>query len=246
MMIGKSALQQLPSYGPKPRASDRPWSFSQLDAFETCPRKWAEESLWRRFKQPKGAAQSEGDDTHLALKKRCANGKPLPLRLRQHERAVSALLNRIPDAEIAAEERIGINPNGDPVDFFAPDVWCRGVIDLIAYNEALGVALVVDWKTGKVRPKYDQLDLMALLVQSLIPSIKRIGALFYWTRDPKAMAETKRSYALDDMPRMWMGFLERNATFQEAVRKEDFPPKPNFLCAKFCPVASCEHHGIRQ
>lgn len=236
MTTTKPVPQQHSSNG---RSGDRPWSYSQLSAYEMCPRKWAAETLHKSVKRVEGDQQNYGKDVHAALEKRAKTRTPLPLDLKHHEPNVAGLLNMIPGGQVLAEVKIGINREYKPCGFFDDDVWCRGVIDLICHDDQK--ALIVDWKTGKIRPDYDQLDLMAALTVCLVPTIEKVVGAFYWLKGRKT---SHKIYTPDDTDCIWEGFERRVETFQEAIREQDFPPRQNFLCRKWCPVTGCEHHGI--
>ena len=58
------------------------WSFSRLNGFETCPKKFWHTSVRKDVKEGESEAMRYGKMVHKALEKRVANGKPLPLSLR--------------------------------------------------------------------------------------------------------------------------------------------------------------------
>lgn len=137
-----------------------------------------------------------------------------------------------------AEVRIGINRDFEQTGYFDNDVWCRAVIDLIIYDEDR--ALIVDWKTGKVKPDFSQLDVMAAMTKCLIPSLRKVVGLYYWLKGKRI---TKKVYNEPDFKEAWHDILPRVRRFQAMVRAEDFKPTPNFLCRNYCRVTTCEYHG---
>jgi len=181
---------------------------------------------------------SYGKDVHKSLELRVKRNKALPLDLRHHEAAVEKFITSVPSGQALTEVRIGIDKAFNPVDFFSESVWCRAVVDLIVYND--DVALIVDWKTGKVRPDFDQLDLMAAMAYCLIPSLKGVVGKFYWTKEKDT---TSKKYPASEVREIWRNFLPRVARFQQAIRDEEFPARANFLCYKFCGVSACKHCG---
>lgn len=230
-----NAPQQHSSSGP---SFVRAWSYSQLSAAELCPRKWASESFYKTIRQTEGSEQNYGKDVHKAFELRAAKGVKLPLDLQHHEPNIAKLLS-IVKGERVVEQRIAINQAFEPTGFFDSDVWCRAVIDLMDYDE--NRALIVDWKTGKIRPDFDQLDLMAAMTQCLVPSLKKIVGAFYWTKERKV---STRSYPAASISGIWAKFMPRVERFQDMVREQDFPAKPNFLCRRHCGVSACPHWGV--
>src|SRR5215471_18142865 len=61
---------------------DRPrpfaWSYSALNNFETCPKKFYEVQVAKNVKEPKGEALNWGDAVHAAMAKAVIHRSPLP------------------------------------------------------------------------------------------------------------------------------------------------------------------------
>jgi hypothetical protein len=136
---------------------------------------------------------------------------------------------------------MGMRRDFSPCDFFAKDVWFRGVPDYLALNHETGVARVGDWKTGK-SSRYadtDQLELMAAMVMQHYPSIQKVkGALVFLVADDVVQAEYTRSQ-LPEILSKWGG----QASMIEAVMdKGVVSARPSGLC-KFCLVTPdvCPH-----
>jgi hypothetical protein len=231
-----NAVQQHGSPGIR---TDRAWSYSQLKSFELCPKNWAAYTYYKNVRDKDNDFTTYGKDVHKALELRVKKDKPLPLDLKHHEAAVQRFVSSVPNGRAMTEVRIGIDKAFNQVDFFASTVWCRAVIDLIVYND--DVALIVDWKTGKVRPDFDQLDLMAAMAFCLIPTLKGVVGKFYWTKEKDV---TSKKYPAAEIKNIWQGFLPRVARFQQSIRQEEFPARPNFKCRSFCGVSACQHHSM--
>jgi hypothetical protein len=71
---------------------------------------------------------------------------------------------------------MGLTENLEACDFYASDVWFRGIADLVILDDE--VATVVDYKTGKSSKYADkgQLELMALALMARYPQIKKVRA----------------------------------------------------------------------
>ena len=100
------------------------------------------------------------------------------LSLALQRKALTSLRDRKGDK--LCEIKLGITENLEACDFYAKDVWFRGIADLVILDDDL--AWVVDYKTGKSAKYADkgQLELMALGVFAKYPQIKtvRAGLLF--------------------------------------------------------------------
>jgi hypothetical protein len=240
MTMKQQQTSQPSSSGKKSRP--KAWSYSQLSAFELCPKKWAAENLYKNVRQTEHPSAAEGKAVHKAFEDYAIKRKPLPLHLRHHQAKVDRLISALPGAEVVAEQRLAINIRREPVDWRSRDTWCRSIIDLMVHTDE--VAVVIDWKTGRPKPDYDQLDLMVAMAQVVVPTLKRAAGLFYWTQSKST--DKKRYDSPQEILEVWERFEPRVERFQTAVLRENFPPQRNFLCKAHCPVEGCKYHGMSQ
>jgi len=126
-----------------------------------------------------------------------------------------------------------------PTKFRAKDVWVRGIADLVILNGEK--AWIVDYKTGSAKyPDKGQLELMALMVFEHYPEVQEVkAALVFLLHD----VVIKAGYSRDDMFMMWKKWDGKAALLQGAFDNDNWPPKPNGLCRKWCPVKHCEYCG---
>jgi hypothetical protein len=141
---------------------------------------------------------------------------------------------------ILVEQKLAINDKFGACPWRNKEAWYRGVADVI---KLVGeVALVIDWKTGKILDDSQQLALMAACVFAHHPKIVAIRAEFIWLKDDCTTGATiKRG----DMPGFWKGIWPRIETLQRAHERGDYPANPGKLCRSWCPVVKCAHHGER-
>lgn len=212
------------------------WSFSMLEAFGICPRKYKAERIDRSIKEAPNQQRDYGQEAHKAFENRLLKGKQLPLDLRHHEENL---------AKIAAapgkgypEQKLGITAEYKPTGFFDDDVWCRGIVDYLKTNG--DHAVLIDHKFGKMKHDPAQLRLCSALVLATLPEIMTIQAAYYWAKSKKFTKTTVTRY---DIPNVWNEFLPRVNKMKEAYRDEEFPARPCFLCRNHCQVTGCEHHG---
>lgn len=212
------------------------WSYTALTSFETCPRKHYHTRIAKDVPDPPGAEAQWGTRVHKYLEDRIKLGTPLPESTRQYEPYAQRIANTRGD--VITERKVAVTKDLKPTDFFAEDVWCRGIFDLTIVRE--DHVIILDWKTGKRRPGSDQLDLFAALARQLHPEASRITTGFVWLKAQKIDKETWRPCDLDDV---WAGFVRRATRLEQAVETNSFDPKPNGLCRRYCPVRSCLYHG---
>lgn len=217
------------------------WSWSKLSAYETCPHQYYRMSVKKDVKGEETEALKEGNAVHEALAK-VVEGHELPSKYRHLEVWVDRLRLRpeqqAPSELYLAECKMAIREDFSLCGYFDKDVWYRGVADLI---KIVGrVALVVDYKTGKIKEDGTQLALMAQCVFSKYPDIERIRSEFVWLKED---ATTRADFTRDDMPKIWAKLLPRVDRLKVAHETNTFPPKQGGLCNKWCLVKDCAFNG---
>jgi CRISPR/Cas system-associated exonuclease Cas4 (RecB family) len=213
------------------------WSYSSIKTFEQCPRKYYHLKVVKDVVEDKSVT-TYGSELHTACEEYVRDGKPLPGQFSFVKSALDNLKNR--PGKILCEYKMGLTEDLQPCDFFAPNVWWRGVIDLLILDGE--IARIVDYKTSKNTKYADtgQLELMALAVFKHFPDIRKVkaGLLFVVAKEfPKA------NYSVDDQPRLWEKWLSEYKRMEVAYKRDVWNAKPSGLCKKHCPVLSCSHNG---
>ena len=215
------------------------WSFSALNAFETCPKKYWHEKIGKTVKEKKSSAADYGVMAHKKFENRLLKGTKLPLDLRHHEIKLAKLAKA--PGEGMPEQKLAINDRFQPTGFFDRDVWCRAIIDYAKHNGRH--ILIIDHKFGKMNTKpsrFDQVDLMAGMIVCHLPEVETLTGAYYWAKEKKFMS---KKYRVDDMPQVWANFLPRVNAMQDAIANDEFPARPSGLCKNYCSVKTCPHCG---
>jgi len=245
-----------------------PWSHSSIEQFHTCPRKYEELKVLRNFQDEKNPASLWGDEVHKAFEKwirHVVELKPLvgvegaiadaelhnvlPVSMQQYVPYLRQFVIR--PGTTLAEQQYAITRELKPCDFFAPDVWGRGIIDVLTLDG--NVADVDDHKTGKNR-KVDmqQLIIFAILTFYHHPQIDTVRTRFHWLQ---LGAVDERVFYRHQIPELWGGYpanahrdaweglVARLERYAKAFHLGVFPPKKSGLCRKFCAVKTCEYWG---
>lgn len=217
---------------PKPFA----WSYSKLKNYETCPKRHHHVDVLKDIKEEESEHISYGNAVHKALAEAISGTNPLP----KPFEGLGPWVDRVTrtDGIILVEQQLAITKDLNSTEWFAKNAWYRGIADVI---KIVGpVAVVIDWKTGKIQEDGVQLALMAQCVFAHHPSIEKIRTEFVWLKED---ATTRADFTRADMVGVWAGLLPRVKTLEDAYSGGNFPPKPGYLCRRFCPVTSCPHHG---
>lgn len=216
------------------------WSYSSIKTFEQCPKKYFHLKVAKDVKDEPGEAADYGTAVHLAAEEYIRDGKPIPEKF-AFMRPIVERLAALP-GEKHAELKLGIRKDFSPCDFFAKDVWWRGIADLLVVDGHR--AWCVDYKTGKNARYADtkQLDLLAGAVFSHFPEVTTIkSSLIYVVSGnliPKKHVITERSQYL-------AVFNEQLDRLDAAMENGVWNAKTSPLCG-WCPVTTCEHWKPRR
>lgn len=217
----------------------KPWSYSALTAYETCPRRYELTRVSRTVKEPQTEATIWGNQVHKALELYAKGEKPLPEDLKKYERYVNKILSY--EGKRVIEERIALDKNFRPTKWMAKDVWVRGIIDIGVVGSEK--AYLLDWKTGKRKPDMDQLKLFAALAFAVYPWIEKVTTGFIWL---KTKEFDKEMFTREQLPEIWDEFMPRLNRLAISFRDDKWTPKPSGLCKNWCPVGrtNCEFCGV--
>lgn len=215
------------------------WSHSALKDFESCARKYHEVRVLKRYPFEKDEKQLYGEEVHKAAELYVKDGTPIPEKFAFIQPILDSLIAK-PGRKLA-ELQMALTVDLKPTDWFAKDVWVRGIADLLILDDDSLTAYVVDYKTGSNKyPDEDQLVLMSLMVFAHHPHIRRVNsALLFVVKDDMR----KKTLSMDEAEYHWWKYRERTAKLEAAYESGVWNPNQSGLCRRHCPVVSCEHNG---
>jgi len=219
----------------------KPWSFSSIKTYETCPRKYMAEKVTKEVPYTDTEATIYGKDIHKACEDFIQDGTPIPEKYAFIRPVMTSIQQMSGDKFV--EQQVGIAKHGDSLvacEFDSDDVWFRGIADLVIIDG--DTAKIIDYKSSKNAKYADtrQLALMAAAIFLKHPEVKTIkGGLLFFVCN----AFIKANYTVD---RRFDIFAQLDGTLQQrdvSYATGVFNPKPNALCKKWCKVYSCPHNG---
>lgn len=223
----------------KSRAKEWAWSYSKLKNYEVCPKRMYEVDIAKSYveaQDPDGPL-AWGNRVHDALKHALTTpGNVLPKEMAMYQRWVDRV--KAGSGQLFVEQKYAINRMFQKTTYFANDVWYRGIGDVVRVNG--DIALVLDWKTGKILEDSIQLMLMAQCLFSHFPALKYVRSEFVWLKDDCTSPEL---FSRQEVADQWIGLLDRVNSMEQAALTMNYPPKPGRLCRSYCPVTSCPFHG---
>lgn len=233
-------------YNKSPTKPKVVWSYSSLKQFDTCPRQYQHIRVLKDIKDEGNEATIYGKEMHLAAEEYIRDGKPIPEKFKFIEAPLN-VVNAWPGQKLC-EYKLALREDLTPCDFFAKDVWWRGVADLIVISEDGTKARVIDYKSSKNTKYADmgQLDLLAAAVFIHFPKVMTIQAALLFLVCNEMVPAIPKKYE----------FMFSRSTFtnkkHEVYRIEVaqdtgvWNAKPSGLCRGWCKVESCEHWSPRR
>jgi len=216
------------------------WSYSSLGLFQQCPKKYYHLRVAKDYKEPETDALLYGKRLHEAAELYIGKGTPLPPQFGFIKNMLDLLKTLGEGGEFLCEYRMALTRDLEPCDFFAKDVWWRGVADLVIIKD--DKAYLVDYKTGKSSRYADtkQLEILALALFKHRPDLKLVkgGLLFLVAND-----FVKVDYEDSQQAEPWVKWLNETKQLEAAYENEVWNPKPNFSCKQYCVVVNCIHNG---
>lgn len=207
-------------------------SYSSISCFKNCPRQWEAKYLSYTYKDTGNEYNRWGTSVHAHLENNILKGQPLPPELATMG-PIMQIVKAIP-GEVMVEECLAVDMKLRPVDYKAKDAYIRGKLDLTKRNGERG--FIADYKTGKLRDDFYQLELSALLLMAAYPEINSVLAMFLWS---KLGTFTQERYTRLQTQNMWNKVVTDIIHIEQAVSKKEFPPKRSGLCG-WCHLTSCE------
>ncbi len=199
-------------------------SFSGLELFDTCPKRYNALKVEKSVKPEDSEASLAGTRDHKFLEDRLLDGSKLPPHLAKAESACEVIANS--GLIVKPEQEFALTKELEPCDWWHQDAFLRVKADVGLYSET--TAALLDWKTGKRRPKPFQLELGALTQFTYYPKIKSTKAAFLWLKD-----DTTDKYEFtreDDYDRILDKLMTKVERVEEAKEESVWQAKPGFHC----------------
>lgn len=202
---------------------------------ESCPKRYYHLRVAKDFKSQDSEASLAGDRDHKALETSLKEGAPLPPHLQRHGAIVEAILRS--GTDVKAEQELAVTRELVPCDWWHRDVFLRVKADVALYTET--TAGLLDWKTGKRRPKPFQLELGALAQWIHSPKIKSTEAAFLWLKED---ATDRYTYTREqDFERILTKLHKKVNKLEDIAADGVWPAKPGYHC-NWCEVKdSCSY-----
>ncbi len=212
-------------------------SYSSIKMYENCPKRYYHQRVMKEVQDTGSDATKYGERVHSSLEHRLVDSKPLSDGTEKYEPLCKSIEGM--GGTILAEQQLCLNENLTPTGWWEKDAWLRSILDVLILID--DKAIVMDWKTGKRRPDFTQLQLFALQVFKHYPKIKTVQSTFIWLKD---MSMDSQTFKVNQTNLMWSDMLARIERIHQSVEHNNWPAKPSGLCG-WCPAKNiCEFARI--
>jgi len=215
------------------------WSHSGLKNFETCARQFHEVKILKNYPRQETEATLYGTTLHEQAELYIRDGRALDVSFKFMQPTLDALL-AMPGRKLT-EYEMALDKDLRACNFKAPHYWVRGIADLIIVDDDNLSARCFDYKSGGNKyPDTDQLTLMSLMIFKHFPHVRQVSSgLLFVLKD----TVTKHRVNRDQEDKLWWRYRERVGSIGVAHATGVWNPKQSGLCARYCPVVSCEFNG---
>jgi len=206
-------------------------SYSSLKMYDNCPKRYYHQRIAKHVTDQGGEATLYGERLHKMLEERLRDDVELPAEAAAHAPLVDAVLRSAASGgTLLIEQEMTLNRKLKPTGWWAEDAWMRSKLDVLVLKGKR--AIVLDWKTGKRRPDFDQLELFALQVFAHHKDIDEVSSGFVWLKD---QAIDRNTYNRSNIGELWSQLLNKVSRVERSLHSDDWPAKPSGLC-RFCPA----------
>lgn len=203
-------------------------SYSAIVQFENCPLRYYRQRIIKDVKDEGGEASIYGDRIHKLLEDRL-RGAAIDVEIEKYEPLCLSVEKLARKGELLIEHEMVLTENLTPTTWWASDAWLRSKLDILVING--NDAVVMDWKTGKRKPDFFQMELFAAQVFKHFPQVQRVTASLVWL---KTMEMDREVYNRIDINPIWAGIMRRIQRIHDAYEHENWPARPSGLC-RYCP-----------
>jgi CRISPR/Cas system-associated exonuclease Cas4 (RecB family) len=207
-------------------------SYSAIKMYENCPQRYYFQRIAKAVVDQGSDATLYGERIHKALEDRLRDGTALPSESKHLEDVAISVESKAATmgASLHLEQELTLNASLQPTGWWDDDAWLRSKLDVLMLHGKS--AVVIDWKTGKRRPDFDQLKLFAVQTMTHYPDVDKVRTMFVWTKET---ALDSKTFTRKELPDLWTGVLDKIRRIEKSVEHDKWPAIPSGLC-RWCPA----------
>ena len=132
-------------------------SYSSIKLYENCPLRYFRQRVVKDVVDEGGEASKYGERIHTFLEHRLKENASLPQEVAHYEPLCASVERISKGGELYIEQELVLSENLTPTGWWDADAWLRSKLDILVINGS--VANVMDWKTGKRKPDFFQMQM---------------------------------------------------------------------------------------
>jgi hypothetical protein len=204
-------------------------SYSSITLYENCPLRYYRQRILKDVVDGGGEASKHGERVHAFLENRL-KGTDLPQEIINYEPLCKSVERIAGNGELHIEKELVLNDNLTPTGWWDADAWLRSKLDVLVITG--NDAVVMDWKTGKRKVDFFQMQIFAAQVFKHYPQVQRVKTSLVWL---KTMEMDTEVYNREDVNTVWAEIMKRIQRIHTSLEHDNWPAKPSGLC-RFCPA----------
>lgn len=205
-------------------------SYSSIKLYENCPLRYYRQRIVKDVIDEGGEASKHGERIHSFLEMRLKENTALPQEAAHYETLCKSVEKLAVNGELHIEKEMVLTENLTLTGWWDADAWLRSKLDILVIKG--NDAVVMDWKTGKRKPDFFQMQMFAVQVFKHFPEVVRVKTSLVWLKDMKIDSEV---YNRMDANALWADIMKRIQRIHDSVEYDKWPAKPSGLC-RYCPA----------
>lgn len=209
-------------------------SYSSIKQYENCPYRYFRQRIVKDIVDEGGEASKYGERVHSFLENRL-KGTDLPSEVASYEPLCKSIEAIAEGGTLLVEQELTLNDELKPTGWWDADAWLRSKLDVLVLRG--NHAYVMDWKTGKRKADFFQMQLFAVQVLKHYPDIQHVHTSLVWLKNMEMDTEV---YSRPNTNAVWADIMQRIHRIYQSLEHDNWPAKPSGLC-RFCPARhSCD------
>lgn len=208
-------------------------SYSSIKLYENCPLRYYRQRILKDVVDEGGEASKHGERIHAFLENRLKTDRLLPQEVAHYEPLCSMVERLARGGQLEIEKELVLTENLTPTGWWDSDAWLRSKLDVLVING--NDAIVMDWKTGKRKADFFQMQMFAAQVFKHYPEVVRVKTILVWL---KTLEQDTETYNRININEVWAEIMKRIQRIHSSVEHDNWPAKPSGLC-RYCP---CRHN----
>lgn len=205
-------------------------SYSAIKLYENCSLRYYRQRVLKDVVDEGGEASKYGERIHKYFEDRLKDKVPLPEEVAKHEKVCQAVEKLASSGKLYVEKELVLTDELKPTGWWDADAWLRSKLDVLVIVG--DTAVVMDWKTGKRKVDFFQMQMFAAQVFKHYPDVQMVKTSLVWLKTKQMDTEV---YSRATTNEIWHDILTKVQRIYKSLEHDNWPAKPSGLC-RYCPA----------